>query len=268
MVATGPRPMSSRDSTIGPDASAFGLAVSSSSASATSRIFSSSSSRFSLLLGGHLGELRRAPPVLGLQALRGELALHAVGVRVRQVDLVDRDDDRHLGRPRVRDRLLRLRHDAVVGGDHEDGDVRHLRAAGTHGGERLVAGRVEERHLAPVDLGLVGADVLGDARRPRSSTTEVSRIASSSVVLPWSTWPMIVTTGGRGARSSSASSNGFRLRVLVGGVLDRHLAPDLGRDQLDLVVGERLRRGPHLAEAHQDRDDLAASARRGPARGP
>ena len=39
------------------------------------------------------------------------------------------------------------------------------------------------------------------------ATTDVSRIASSSVVLPWSTWPMIVTTGGRGARSSSASSN-------------------------------------------------------------
>ena len=38
------------------------------------------------------------------------------------------------------------------------------------------------------------------------SATAVSRIASSSVVLPWSTWPMIVTTGGRGARSSSTSS--------------------------------------------------------------
>ena len=38
------------------------------------------------------------------------------------------------------------------------------------------------------------------------STTAVSRIASSSVVLPWSTWPMIVTTGGRRTRSDSASS--------------------------------------------------------------
>ncbi len=38
------------------------------------------------------------------------------------------------------------------------------------------------------------------------STTAVSRIASSSVVLPWSTWPMIVTTGGRASRASSASS--------------------------------------------------------------
>ncbi len=38
-------------------------------------------------------------------------------------------------------------------------------------------------------------------------TTLVSRMASSRLVLPWSTWPMIVTTGARGMRSSGASSN-------------------------------------------------------------
>ena len=38
------------------------------------------------------------------------------------------------------------------------------------------------------------------------ATTSVWRIASSSEVLPWSTWPMIVTTGGRSARSASSSS--------------------------------------------------------------
>ena len=31
-----------------------------------------------------------------------------------------------------------------------------------------------------------------------AAVTFVSRIASSRLVLPWSTWPMIVTTGGRG----------------------------------------------------------------------
>ena len=35
------------------------------------------------------------------------------------------------------------------------------------------------------------------------ATTFVSRIASSSEVLPWSTWPITVTTGGRGASASS-----------------------------------------------------------------
>ena len=39
------------------------------------------------------------------------------------------------------------------------------------------------------------------------ATTSVSRIASSSEVLPWSTCPMIVTTGARSVRSSSASWN-------------------------------------------------------------
>src|SRR3954463_2994593 len=39
------------------------------------------------------------------------------------------------------------------------------------------------------------------------AATSVSRTASSREVLPWSTWPMIVTTGGRSTRSSSASSN-------------------------------------------------------------
>ena len=46
------------------------------------------------------------------------------------------------------------------------------------------------------------------------------------------------------------------LLVLLGDVLDRHLALQLGGDQLDFLVGERLRRRPHLAEVHQDLDQL------------
>ena len=36
--------------------------------------------------------------------------------------------------------------------------------------------------------------------------TLVARMASSSDVLPWSTWPMMVTTGGRGSRSAGSSA--------------------------------------------------------------
>ena len=63
------------------------------------------------------------------------------------VDLVDRDDHRHARRLGVGDRLLGLRHDAVVGRHHQDDDVGHLGAAGAHGGEGLVARRVEEGDL-------------------------------------------------------------------------------------------------------------------------
>ena len=59
-----------------------------------------------LRLGGDLGELRRAAPLLRLEVLGGELGADTVRVGVRQVDLVDGDDDRHL-RPRARARSTR-----------------------------------------------------------------------------------------------------------------------------------------------------------------
>jgi hypothetical protein len=91
---------------------------------------------------------------------------HAFRLGVRLVDLVDGDDDRHLRRLGVLDRLHGLRHDAVVGGDHEHHDVGDLGAAGAHCGERGVAGRIDEGD--PAARGrrhLIGADMLGDAAR-------------------------------------------------------------------------------------------------------
>ena len=80
------------------------------------------------------------------------------------VDLVDRDDHRHAGRLGVVDRLDRLRHQAVVGRDHQDDDVGDVGAARAHLGEGLVARRVEEGDLRLVrQRHLIGADMLGDA---------------------------------------------------------------------------------------------------------
>ena len=106
-----------------------------------------------------------AAPLLDQHAVLGELAADALDVRVRLVDLVDRDDDRHLRGARVIDRFLRLRHDAVVGGDDEDDDVRHLGAARAHHREGFVARRVEEHDLPAALLDVIRADVLRDAAR-------------------------------------------------------------------------------------------------------
>ena len=59
------------------------------------------------------------------------------------------------------------------------------------------------------------------------STTDASRIASRSVVFPWSTWPMIVTTGGRGGEVGLVVVVRRRLELLLGRVLDRDLALEL-----------------------------------------
>jgi hypothetical protein len=70
-------------------------------------------------------------------------------------------------------RLNRLRHDAVVSRHDEHDDVGHLRAPGAHGGERLVARRVEKNDLPLGRAHVVGADVLGDP--PRLARGHVGR---------------------------------------------------------------------------------------------
>src|ERR1700748_412114 len=90
------------------------------------------------------------------------------------------------------------------------------------------------------------------------AATSVSRIASSSEVLPWSTCPMIVTTGGRPAPWPPAAPRARRaldqllLGVLVLGLDDRlvlgmddlHFLAELGGQHLDRLVrqclGQRL----------------------------
>ncbi len=104
-----------------------------------------------------------AAPIFRQQAAVGELLLDALRLGVGLVDLVDRHDDRHLGRAGVVDGFERLRHDAVVGRHHQHHDVGDLGAAGAHARERFVAGSIDEDDLLALHLHLVGADVLGDA---------------------------------------------------------------------------------------------------------
>ncbi len=114
-------------------------------------------------LGGDRADDGVAAPVLSQQVVLRELLLDALGVRVRLIHLVDRHDDGDAGGLGVVDGFDRLRFDAVLGGDDEDGNIRDHRAAGTHGGERLMARGIEEGDGLALDLHLIGADVLRDA---------------------------------------------------------------------------------------------------------
>ena len=81
-------------------------------------------------LGADVDELGVPAPLGGLQAVLGHLGAHALGLCALLVDLVDRDDDRHFGGLGVIDRLLGLRLDAVVGGDHDHREVGHAARRG------------------------------------------------------------------------------------------------------------------------------------------
>ena len=218
-------------------------------------------------LGRDVDEHRVAAVLLGHQAVLGQLATDLGRVRVFLVDLVDRDHDRHLGRLGVVERLDRLRHHTVVGRDHEDRDVGRLRTTGTHGGERLVTGGVDEGDAAvvAVDLGvdLVGTDVLGDA-----SGLAGHHVRAAERVEELGLSVVDVTHDGHDRRPDdevflvvlvAAELDVERLEQLAVLVFRGHDLDDvveLLAEQLEGLVVDRLGRGHHLAEAEQHLHEL------------
>ncbi len=210
---------------------------------------------------------RVTAPGLGHEALLGELLEDAVGVRPLLVDLVERHDDRDPGRLGVVDRLDRLGHDAVVGGDDEHDDVGHLGAAGPHRGECFVAGRVDEGDPLAVPLDLVGADVLGDAARlglddiRLADPVEKQRLAVVDVPHHrHDRWPAAQHRRvdlGRLVGEEAGLQGGL---LLLARVDEGDPSPDLGGEQLDHVVGERLRRRHDLALEEEEPDDVTGRA--------
>ena len=99
------------------------------------------------------------------------------------------------------------------------------------------------------------------------ATTSVERMRSSSSVLPWSTWPMTVTTGRPGPLVGLVllvlvlEVAGQQLRLLLlAGVDQAHVGADLGGEELDHVVGQRLGRHDHLALQQQEAHDVTGAA--------
>ena len=99
------------------------------------------------------------------------------------------------------------------------------------------------------------------------ATTLVLRILSSSSVLPWSTWPMTVTTGGRGDGGDGLVLVVFveELREQLGFFLltrvdEVDLGADFGGVELDHVVREALDGGDDLALEEQEANDVRGAA--------
>src|SRR3954468_13218157 len=210
-----------------------------------------------LRLGRDVDEDRLPAPLLRVQLVLGrQLGAHPLGVGIRPVDLVHGHHDRHSRRLGMVDRLDRLRHHSVVCGHHEHRDVGRLGAAGAHGGERLVARRVEEGHLAAVPhVHLVGADVLRDAARLGADHRRLpDRVQQRRLA-------MVDVAHDRDHGRARHEAFGIVLEhdllvALVLGVLDDDLALELAADQLDSLVGQRDGERHELAHAHHVGDDL------------
>ena len=121
-MATGPRPLSSEDSITTPAARPSRVAR-------ELQHFGLQRDRVEQVvdalpgLGREFDHLRVATEFLGDDVLREQFVLDPQRIGVGLVDLVDRDDSGTFAALRVLHRLDRLRHHAVVGGDHQHHDV-------------------------------------------------------------------------------------------------------------------------------------------------
>ncbi len=145
-------------------------------------------------------------------------------------------------------------------------DVGRLGAPGAHGGEGGVARRVDEGDRVALPLDLVGADVLGDATGLAgddvggADPVEQERLAVVDV-----------THDGHHGRTRPLVGLVFLLLVLevarqelglllLARVDQPDVGADLGREELDHVVGQRLRGHHHLALEQQETHDVTGAA--------
>ena len=162
-----------------------------------------------------------------------------------------------------------LGHDAVVGCDDDDDDVGDLGAAGTHAGEGLVAGGIEEDDLAAEggrvglgDVDLVGADVLGDA-----AGFAACDVGGADGVEQRGLTVIDVAHDGDDGRADDLDHaggvfeeafDGLVLELLFDGD-DGGVGAELAGDFLDQLAVERLVDGDHDA-LHQQRGDEVLAA--------
>ena len=191
------------------------------------------------------------------------------GLRIGLVDLVDRDDDRHVGCLGVIDRFERLRHDAVIGCDDDDDDVGDLGAAGTHAGEGLVTRGIEEDDLATeggrVGLGdcdLVGADVLRDAAgfacRDVGRADGIEQRGLSVIDVAHDGDDRRADDFDHAGGVFEEAFDGLVLQLLFDGD-DGGVGAELARDVLDQLAFERLVHGDEDAPHQQGSDQVLAA---------
>ena len=207
-------------------------------------------------LGGDGADNGVTAPVFSNKAVLGQLLLDALGVGVGLIHLVDGDDDGNFGGLGVVDGLDGLRLDAVLRRDDENGDIRDHRAAGAHGGERLVARGIEEGDGLAFDLHLIGADVLGDAARLAGGDVGIADIVEKARLA------VVDVTHDDDDRRAGLELVGAVLVIVDELFLDRHddflfdLAAELFSDKGRGVEVDHLGKGRHYAVFHQALDDL------------
>ena len=99
------------------------------------------------LFGGNLHGKNFTTHFLEYHFVLQEFCSHLFGIGVWPVDFVDGDDNGDGGSFGVVNGFYGLRHDAIVGGNHQDHDIGRRGTTGAHATKSLVAWRIDESDL-------------------------------------------------------------------------------------------------------------------------
>ena len=199
-----------------------------------------------------------AAPFLGNQTVYGKLILNGVGVGGGFIHFIDSHDHVNAGGLGVVDSFDGLGHDAVVGSYHQDRNIGSLGTAGTHGGERFVAGGIQEGNVTAVQIHTVRTDVLGDTAGLAGGHAGVTDGVKQG--------GLTVVNVAHDAHNGCA---GFQILGVLLGLAEqlffdgnndflRYLGDELVGDQISGVVIDDLIDGGHHAVHHHLLDDLGS----------
>ena len=104
-------------------------------------------------------------PFTGKEFVSGKILQHLIRVGTRQIAFIQGHHDRHFRRLGMGNRFLRLRHDSIVGRNHQNSDVCDVGTSGTHFGKGFVARRIDEGDFSSIFLDGIGPYVLGNSPR-------------------------------------------------------------------------------------------------------
>ncbi len=113
-----------------------------------------------ILLSRNLDKDGIAPPILTHKSNIGKFTLDTLGIGVRFVNFINGHNDRHSRDFGVVNRFHGLGHDAVVGGDNKNHQIRNLGAAGPHFSKRFMPRRIQKDNLSFFGYDMIGSDVL------------------------------------------------------------------------------------------------------------
>ena len=207
--------------------------------------------------GGNRNGNDVAAPILDQQIALAELPLDPFRIGSGQIHFVDGNYNRNLGGLGVVDGFLGLRHNAVIGGHYQDGNIRNPRAAGADGGKGFVAGGVQKGDFVALIVHLVSADVLGNAADfPVGDMGVADGVQQAGLAV------IDMAQDGHYRRAGAEIGGGFRPAAADQRALFRYRLGDPGadaiggRNQGGHFVVDNLVHGHHNPVSHQLLDDI------------